>query len=153
MTNESRIEQLLKRIEQAIYQLDRATLEPSETASSGSEAQTNVTVNLRVEEAIEVEVLEKSPVVFGTLTLAPNATGDIVPPNNEHWVVKAVYHDQSIELYRVREATAIGPVLTNTGAGALLEWNFLLTPSYTLRIKNIGTANATVTYEGRRIVL
>lgn len=151
---EDRTEQLLKRIEQAIYQLQREQSAGGSQTTAREMPEISVSANLRVEDGLEVFLRPMSPVVIGVLTLDVNATGLIRPTESEHWALHAVYHTQSCQLDRVYNDTdSIDGFLTNANAGVIIGWDLLLRHDYYIRVKNTGSATGVFVYEARRLNL
>lgn len=154
ITGEERIEQLLKRIEQAIYQLQYTTARESRSDLTSTPPEVSVSANLRIEDALDVNLVPTQSVVFGVMTLAPNETMLIRPEENEHWLLHAIYHTQSCAIDRVySDTSSIDGVLTNPDAGVIIGWELLLRKDYYLRVRNTGSADGTFLYEARRLNL
>lgn len=164
------VERLLKRLEQAIYDLGRRGFSESSSSSDpasksaspsapvvaavrlDSPLEVVVTDTVAVESPLSVSVVQASPIRVGVIPLGVNQRGSVRPDsgNTEHWEVRAIYVSGMAAVHRIYgtgSGDRFDDVYVSSGLDKFLGLQLLVNRDYYLEIENRAVVPITAVYE------
>lgn len=163
-------ERLLKRIEQALYDLARRSDTGASQPVVVQPAQPSITSFVRLEEPIEtivtntatvtgaVSVSPASPIRYGVLDIAVGGTGLIRPAtgSDEQWELRALYVSGACAVHRIYgtdPSDRYDDVFVFTALGKEIGLALLVSEDYYFEVENTDLTAVRIVYEAVNLTL